>query len=61
VSSLAVQALAAEWSPVECRLAEGVTVDLLLDLTASVKVFTCFCGESGGIGVELAGGEVFTA
>jgi hypothetical protein len=39
----------------------AMTVDLLLERTASVTVFTRFCGGSGGVGVELAGGEAFTA
>jgi hypothetical protein len=32
------------------------TADLLLERTASVTVFTCFHGGSGGVGVELAEG-----
>ncbi len=42
-----------------CLLA--TTADLLLARVASVTVFARFRGDSGGMGVELAGGEAFTA
>jgi hypothetical protein len=38
-----------------------MTEDLLLARAASVTVFTHFRGGSGGIGVDLAGGEAFSA
>jgi hypothetical protein len=37
----------------------AMTGDLLLALTASVKVFTCFYIGSRSVSVELAGGETF--
>ncbi len=38
-----------------CITLLAITVYLLLERTASVTVFTCFRGGSGGVGVELAG------